>query len=141
MHVMASEKNAKKAAEWAIQYSNNMTITLFAFLQRLLIRFGVFVPIDLSIDKANLGGRKYGQIRCTEECCLGGNSDCGHASQKINLSKTDEMPCFSFYQAYLGQENQLKFGLTKLATAGKQHFVILYFSRWCPAKIDGKDYC
>jgi hypothetical protein len=102
MHVMASEKIAKKAAEWAIQYSNNMTITLFAFLQRLLIRFGVFVPIDLSIDKANLGGRKYGRIRCTDECCLGGNSGCGHASQKINLSKTDEISRFFFLPSLLG---------------------------------------
>uniref|UniRef100_A0A6V2IF37 Serine protease n=2 Tax=Ditylum brightwellii TaxID=49249 RepID=A0A6V2IF37_9STRA len=79
-----------------------MTITPFAFLQRLLIRFGVFVPIDLSIDKANLGGREYGRIRCTDECCLGENSGCGHASQKINLSKTDEMPRFFFLPSLLG---------------------------------------
>ena len=36
-----------------------MTMTPFEFLQLLLIRFGVFVPIDLSIEKAVLGGKEY----------------------------------------------------------------------------------
>lgn len=60
----------KRAAERAQKYSNNMTVTPFEFLQLLLIRFGVFVPIDLSIDKAFLGGHEYAQLV---------DSLCGHA--------------------------------------------------------------
>ena len=52
----------KKAAERALENSNNMTMTPFEFLQLLLIRFGVFVPIDLSIDKALFGGKEYQQL-------------------------------------------------------------------------------
>jgi GTPase SAR1 family protein len=52
----------KKAADRAQEYSNNMTVTPFEFLQMLLIRFGVFVPIDLSIDKALFGGKEYHQL-------------------------------------------------------------------------------
>lgn len=52
----------KKAAKRAQEYSNNMTMTPFEFLQLLLIRFGVFVPIDLSIEKAFLGGKEYARL-------------------------------------------------------------------------------
>jgi hypothetical protein len=54
-----AKRFTKKAAERAQQYSNDLLVTPFDFLQRLLIRFGVFVPIDLSIDKALLGGKDY----------------------------------------------------------------------------------
>lgn len=54
-----AKKITKKAAERALKSSNNMTVTPFEFLQLLLIRFGVFVPIDLSIDRALLGGKDY----------------------------------------------------------------------------------
>jgi len=54
-----AKKFTKKAADRAQEYSNNMKLTPFIFLQRLLIRFGVFVPIDLSIEKAFLGGKEY----------------------------------------------------------------------------------
>lgn len=49
----------KLAAKKAQEYSSNMTVTPFEFLQHLLIRFGVFVPIDLTIEKAFLGGKEY----------------------------------------------------------------------------------
>lgn len=52
----------KKAADRAEEYSNNMKVTPFVFLQRLLTRFGVFVPIDLSIEKAFLGGKEYARV-------------------------------------------------------------------------------
>lgn len=52
----------KKAAKLAQEYSNNMTVTPFEFLQLLLIRFGVFVPIDLSVEKALFGGKEYQQL-------------------------------------------------------------------------------
>ena len=55
-----AKKIINKAAERALQYSNNMTMSPFDFLQRLLIRFRVFVPIDLDIEKAVLGGREFG---------------------------------------------------------------------------------
>lgn len=54
-----AKKFTKKAAERAQEYSNNMTVKPFEFLQLLLIRFGVFVPIDLGIEKALLGGVEY----------------------------------------------------------------------------------
>lgn len=54
-----SKKFTKKAADRAQEYSNNMAVTPFNFLQRLLVRFGVFVPIDLTIEKAVLGGKEY----------------------------------------------------------------------------------
>ena len=57
-----AKKITKKAAERAQAYSNNMTVTPFEFLQLLLIRFGVFVPIDLSIEKALLGGKEYTKL-------------------------------------------------------------------------------
>jgi len=56
-----AKKFTKKAAVRAEEYSNNMKITPFDFLQRLLVRFGVFVPIDLTIEKAILGGKEYAQ--------------------------------------------------------------------------------
>mmetsp|Transcript_10737 Transcript_10737/g.16430 ORF Transcript_10737/g.16430 Transcript_10737/m.16430 type:complete len:1018 (-) Transcript_10737:33-3086(-) len=59
-----AKKFTKKAADRAQEYSNNMKITPFVFLQRLLIRFGVFVPIDLSIEKTYLGGRQYSSNVC-----------------------------------------------------------------------------
>jgi GTPase SAR1 family protein len=61
-----AKKFTKKAAERAKEYSNNLEMTPFDFLQRLLIRFGVFVPIDLSIDKALLGGKEYAQSAETQ---------------------------------------------------------------------------
>ena len=55
-----AKKITKKAADRALKASSNMTVTPFEFLLLLLIRFGVFVPIDLStIDKAFLGGKDY----------------------------------------------------------------------------------
>lgn len=54
-----AKKFTRKAADRAEEYSNNMTVTPFVFLQQLLTRFGVFVPIDLSIEKAFLGGKEY----------------------------------------------------------------------------------
>jgi S1-C subfamily serine protease len=56
----------KKAAERAERFSNDLTMTPFEFLQRLLIRFGVFVPIDLTIEKATFGGKDYQLVAGTE---------------------------------------------------------------------------
>lgn len=57
-----AKKITKKAAERAQQYSNNMTMSTFDFLQLLLVRFGVFVPIDAAIERAFLGGKEYAGI-------------------------------------------------------------------------------
>ena len=62
MMLWQAKKITKKAAERAQAHSNNMTVTPFEFLQLLLIRFGVFVPIDLSIEKALLGGKEYARL-------------------------------------------------------------------------------
>ena len=61
-----AKKFTRKAADRAEEYSNNMTVTPFVFLQQLLTRFGVFVPIDLSIEKAFLGGKEY--ARTVDDC-------------------------------------------------------------------------
>lgn len=68
-----SKRITKLAAKKAEEYSNDMTVTPFEFLQLLLIRFGVFVPIDLTIDKALLGGKEYSrncETLCTDEPML-----------------------------------------------------------------------
>lgn len=57
-----AKRITKLAAKKAQEYSNNMSVTPFEFMQLLLIRFGVFVPIDLSIEKAFLGGKEYAKI-------------------------------------------------------------------------------
>ena len=57
-----AKKITKKAAERAQQYSNNMTMSPFEFLQLLLVRFGVFVPIDAGIQRALLAGKEYADI-------------------------------------------------------------------------------
>lgn len=54
-----AKRITKKAAERAQEFSGNSFLTPFEFLQLLLIHFGVFVPIDLSIEKALLGGKEY----------------------------------------------------------------------------------
>lgn len=51
-----AKRFTKKAAERALQHSNNSNVSPYEFLQRLLVRFGVFVPVDLSI-KTCLGGK------------------------------------------------------------------------------------
>lgn len=61
-----AKKFTKKAAERVEEYSYNLPVKPFEFLQLLLIRFGVFVPIDLGIEKAFLGGVEYTR-RVSEE--------------------------------------------------------------------------
>ena len=62
-----AKKFTKKAAERVEEYSNNMPVKPFEFLQLLLVRFGVFVPIDLGIEKAFLGGTEYAQRMSNED--------------------------------------------------------------------------
>lgn len=56
-----AKKIINKAVERAVEHSDPMAMSPLGFLQRLLIRFRVFVPIDLNIDKACLGGTDYGR--------------------------------------------------------------------------------
>ena len=56
-----AKRFTKKAAERVEEYSSNLQMKPFEFLQLLLTKFGVFVPIDLGIEKAFLGGREYSQ--------------------------------------------------------------------------------
>lgn len=51
-----NKKFTKKAAERALQYADDKSISPYDFLERLLVRFGVFVPIDVSICRY-LGGK------------------------------------------------------------------------------------
>jgi GTPase SAR1 family protein/S1-C subfamily serine protease len=54
-----AKRFTKKAAQRAEEYSNEMKLKPFEFLQLLLVRFRVFIPIDLGIEKAFLGGKEY----------------------------------------------------------------------------------
>ena len=80
-----AKKFTKKAAERAQQYSNNLSVTPFDFLQRLLIRFGVFVPIDLDIDKAYLGGKEYSRSNVLQE------------NKEITLTREESADSASFF--------------------------------------------
>mgnify|MGYP005847005945 CR=1 FL=1 len=85
-----AKKITKKAAERALKASsNNSTVTPFEFLQLLLIRFGVFVPIDLSIDKALLGGKDYA----------------GHEDESVS---SDKLPSEVNVGENIGEESPLK---------------------------------
>lgn len=44
--------------ERALQYSNDRSVSPYDFLEKLLVRFGVFVPIDIGICRC-LGGWEY----------------------------------------------------------------------------------
>lgn len=58
-----AKRYTRKAAERALQYSNDRSVTPFDFLQRLLVRFGIFIPIDLlGLEKVDLGGRDYSRF-------------------------------------------------------------------------------
>jgi hypothetical protein len=62
-----AKKFTKKAAERVEAHSNNMALKPFEFLQLLLTRFGVFVPIDLGIEKAFLGGKEYSHLNSPDQ--------------------------------------------------------------------------
>ena len=87
-----AKRFTKKAAERALQYSNNRSVTPFDFLQRLLVRFGVFVPIDLSIEKACLGGRDYSRYCEYSE----------YPEVATNMVKASQAPKFFFLPSLLG---------------------------------------
>lgn len=57
----------RKYAERAQEHSVNLSMTPFEFLQILLTEFGVFVPIDLNIDRALFGGMDYQQLLAERE--------------------------------------------------------------------------
>ncbi|KAL7579107.1 hypothetical protein ACA910_019138 [Epithemia clementina (nom. ined.)] len=90
MMLWQAKRITKKAAERAQAYSNNMTITPLEFLQHLLIRFGVFVPIDLSIEKALLGGKEYARlvdsIKCSAATSLSSSSTSFPSEVSVELT-------------------------------------------------------
>eukprot|EP00980_Cylindrotheca_fusiformis_P020082 scaffold7161_cov133-Cylindrotheca_fusiformis.AAC.5 len=92
-----AKKFTKKAAERALEFSSNMSVTPFEFLQLLLIRFGVFVPIDLGIDKAFLGGREYSFSRR-----LGARDDEAPSEIVVNRPLTDLKATYFFLPSLLG---------------------------------------
>lgn len=74
------KKITKKVADRALEYSSSHTVTPFEFLQMLLIRFGVFVPIDLSIDKVLFGGREYQELVNDMMQKIGDDDPCGEST-------------------------------------------------------------
>jgi GTPase SAR1 family protein len=87
-----AKRITKKAAERAQEHSNNMAVTPFEFLQLLLIRFGVFVPIDLSIEKAFLGGKEYTRPLDSIEAdtSVRESSDAGQATREVSVLASPE---------------------------------------------------
>eukprot|EP00536_Pseudo-nitzschia_multiseries_P002966 jgi/Psemu1/184845/e_gw1.42.140.1 len=55
------KQGTKKAVELVEEASVGTELKPFDFLQLLLLRFRIFIPIDLGIDKAVLGGIEYSQ--------------------------------------------------------------------------------
>jgi hypothetical protein len=88
-----AKKITKKAAERAQEYSNDATLTPFEFLHQLLIQFGVFVPIDLSIDKALLGGREYARSHVPQT---------PEFIEIDNIEPNEKSPNFFFLPSLLG---------------------------------------
>lgn len=91
-----AKRITKKAAERAQQFSSNTALTPFEFLQLLLTHFGVFVPIDLNIEKAFLGGKEYAHPLCNgQEPASDQGLDSGSYIRKQN-------PRFFFLPSLLG---------------------------------------
>ncbi|KAL7541201.1 hypothetical protein ACHAXR_010718 [Thalassiosira sp. AJA248-18] len=88
-----NKRFTKKAAERALQYSNNRSVSPYDFLERLLVRFGVFVPIDLSI-KTSLGGRDCSRSSEYEDYYTAVSSD--------NGAEAAQTPKFFFLPSLLG---------------------------------------
>ena len=86
-----NKKFTKKAAERALQYSNNRSVSPYDFLERLLVRFGVFVPIDLSICRY-LGGKDYSNSEYPDY----------QASISANTIETAQAHKFFFLPSLLG---------------------------------------
>lgn len=92
-----AKRITKKAAERAQEFSSNMALTPFEFLQLLFIHFGVFVPIDLSIDKAFLGGKEYSHQS------LGlSNYVSTERPEIVRVASETESPRFFFLPSLLG---------------------------------------
>lgn len=85
-----NKKFTKKAAERALQYADGKSISPYDFLERLLVRFGVFVPIDVSICRY-LGGKDYSNE-------LSGNQ----AVSSINRHEESLTPKYFFLPSLLG---------------------------------------
>ena len=92
-----------KAAEHAKnESSGSTTMTTFEFLQRLLVRFSVLVPIDLNVEKAEFGGKEYGMV-------VHANAQRGelrHTPMALP-EKPSFFFLFFFYRPSSGQENPL----------------------------------
>lgn len=54
-----AKRLTRKAAERAEESSSGIKLKPFEFLQLLLVKFRVFIPIDLGIERAFLGGKEY----------------------------------------------------------------------------------
>ena len=87
-----NKRFTKKAAERALQYSNNKSVSPYDFLERLLVRFGVFVPIDLSICRY-LGGREYSNYS---------EYSAYQATSSVYANESVTVPKFFFLPSLLG---------------------------------------
>lgn len=86
-----NKKFTKKGAERALQYSNNKNVSPYDFLETLLVRFGVFVPIDLSICRY-LGGKDYSNSEYPDD----------QASTSANTNDAVQAHKFFFLPSLLG---------------------------------------
>ena len=86
------DHRTNKAAERAMEYSNNESVSPFDFLQTLLTRFGVFVPINLDIDMLLFGGMKcsdFSRDVIGEACVVRAASE----ENERNSTATFFLPC------------------------------------------------
>jgi len=81
----------KKSSESTADCTNKIT---FDFLYRLLVRFGVFVPIDLNIEKVSFGGEDYG-------LCDKQSSRRESSFDTVDLETLDKVPRFFFLPCLL----------------------------------------
>jgi hypothetical protein len=89
-----ARKHTKKAVDRIKENSINEKEEPYAFLQRLLTRFRVFVPIDLTIEKTQLGGTIYSLV----------DNDISSGTKEVSVKPDCKMARFFFLPSLLGPE-------------------------------------
>jgi hypothetical protein len=105
-----TKRFTRKAAERALQYSNNKSVTPFDFLQRVLVKFAIIVPVDVTIDRACIGGKDYAHFTGEYSETFPPDSD---------SPDQDNTPRFFFLPSLLGPEEPHEMWTFKTAESWK----------------------
>lgn len=105
-----TKRFTRKAAERALQYSNNKSVTPFDFLQRVLVKFAIIVPVDVTIDRACIGGKDYAHFTGEYSETFPPDSD---------SPDQDNAPRFFFLPSLLGPEEPHEMWTFKTAESWK----------------------